>query len=601
MAPDYEMKDVTNPPPPYLATPEKKTPLWKQWMRDYVDSFKPMHRPEHPHAHLPTVTGQTAAGDPEKHPDVTPPSSGSIGLKLVLKNRHMQMIAIGGAIGTGLFIGSGGVLSDGGPASLLIGFILIGMMLFNVVMALGELAVLYPIAGSFNVYASRFIDPAWGFAMGWNYALQWLVVLPLELTAAAITIDYWTEKSINSGIWIAAFLLGVIVINFFGVRGYGEAEFIFSMIKVAAVIGFIILGVVIDCGGAPKGGYRGADTWYDPGAFNNGFKGFCAVFVTAAFAFGGTEMVGLAAAESHNPRKTLPRATKQVFWRITIFYVISLFLVGLLVPYDHPRLLNKKSAYDAAASPFVIAIEDAGIKVLPSIFNAVILVSVLSVGNSAVYGSSRTLSAMAHQGQAPKFLGYIDRQGRPLFAIILALTLGLLAFVNESAHSTDIFNWLLAISGLSTIFTWMSICWAHIRFRQAWKAQGHTLDELPFRATFGVWGSVYGMGFNILILIAQFYVAVSPLKGEPSAADFFSAYLAAPIVLAFYVVWKLIKRTPFMVTTKGNKEGFWLFRTETIDLMSGRRDLDLKEILAEERARHAELPAWKRFYIHICG
>lgn len=162
----------------------------------------------------------------------------------------------GGAIGTGLFIGSGGVLSDGGPASLIIGFILIGTMLFNVVMGLGELAVLYPIAGSFSVYSGRFIDPAWGFAMGWNYALQWLVVLPLELTAAAMTVGYW-DKTIDKGVWISIFFIVVVFINFFGVKGYGEAEFVFSMVKITAVVGFLILGVVIVVGGAPDHHYYG--------------------------------------------------------------------------------------------------------------------------------------------------------------------------------------------------------------------------------------------------------------------------------------------------------------------------------------------------------
>ncbi|XP_055339229.1 uncharacterized protein LOC129588858 [Paramacrobiotus metropolitanus] len=587
-----------------IMTPENKVPFYKRWVRDYIDSFKPMD-PSQP---VKDVHGHPIPADHEKDPESNTPKplpsgTGNIGLKHELKNRHMQMIAIGGAIGTGLFIGSGGVLAQGGPASLLIGFALIGSMLFNVVMALGELAVMYPIAGSFSVYASRFIDPAWGFAMGWNYALQWLVVLPLELTASAITINYWTDGQINSGYWIGAFLVAIIIINFFGVKGYGEAEFLFSMIKVIAVLGFIVLAVVIDCGGAPQGGYRGVKTWSEPGAFNNGFLGFISIFVTGAFAFGGTELVGLAAAESANPRKTLPRATKQVFWRVTIFYIVSLFLVGLLVPFNHPQLLNANSSVDITASPFVIAINEAGIKVLPSIFNGVILVSVLSVGNSSVYGSSRTLCAMAHQGQAPKFLGYVDRQGRPLFAIIIALVIGLLAFINETAASDTIFNWLLAISGLSTIFTWASICWAHIRFRQAWKAQGHTLDELPFRATFGVWGSWWGIIFNVAVLIGQFYLAVAPLGGSNDSPweVFFKAYLAAPVTLLFFVIWKLWKKTPFMVTGKGSSDRFFLLKTETIDLLSGRRDIDLKDVLAEERAAHAQLPVWKRCYVSFCG
>lgn len=209
----------------------------------------------------------------------------------------------------------------------------------------------------------------------------------------------------------------------------GEAEFVFSIIKVVAVIGFIILSIIINIGGGPGGSYIGGKYWHKPGAFNNGFKGLCSVFVTAAFAFAGTELVGLGSAETENPRKTLPPAIKQVFWRILIFYLLSLTLVGLNVAYTNGDLLSGSSSADATASPFVISIENAGIEVLPSVFNVVILIAVLSVGNSAIYGSSRTIAALAEQGQAPRVLAYIDRAGRPLVAIAFSSVWGLLAFV----------------------------------------------------------------------------------------------------------------------------------------------------------------------------
>ena len=501
-------------------------------------------------------------------------------LKRRLKGRHLQMIAIGGSIGTGLFVGSGLALSTGGPAALLIDFSIIGIMLFCVVHALGELAVLFPIAGSFSVYSTRFIDPAWGFAMGWNYVMQWLVVLPLELTAAGITISYW-NSGLNIAIFIAIFLVLITAINLCGVRGYGEAEFVFSIIKVVAVIGFIIVGIVINCGGAPVGGYLGSETWRNPGAFANGFKGVCSVFVTAAFSFAGTELCGLAAAETADPRKTLPRAVKQVFWRITLFYIVALLIVGLIVPYTDPQLLSGTSSYDANASPFVIAIQNAGIKVLPDIMNAVILIAVLSVGNSSTYGSSRTLAAIAEIGQAPKIFAFIDRQGRPMYALIVALLLGALAFINVASVGTQVFNWLIALSGLSTLFTWGSICFAHIRFRKAWRVQGYTVDELPFKAALGVWGSWLGFILVVLVLIAQFYTAVWPIGGTPNAQAFFEAYLAAPIVLASFIFWKIFKRTKIV-------------RSHEVDLVSGRRHMNLKELKAEERAEQAHWGFWKR-------
>ena len=393
------------------------------------------------------------------------PGSDTSRLNRDLQGRHMQMIAIGGAIGTGLFIGSGSALATGGPAALLIAFGSVGVMLFCVVHALGELSVMFPIAGilspklplnfvgSFSVYSTRFIDPAWGFAMGWNYAMGWLIILPLELTASGITVRYW-DSGINVAVFITIFLLVIVFINLWGVRGYGEAEVVFSMIKLIAVLGFIILSIVINCGGAPVGGYLGAKTWSDPGALANGFKGICSVFVTAGFAFSGTELVGLAAAECEDPRKTMPRATKQVFWRVTIFYIVSLFLIGLIVPYNNPQLLNSTSSVDIKASPFVIAIQNAGIRVLPSIFNAVILVSVLSVGNSSTYGSTRTLCALAEIGQAPKFLAHIDNKGRPTYALLVAILFAGLAYINIADVGPQVFNWLVAISGLSAFFTW---------------------------------------------------------------------------------------------------------------------------------------------------
>jgi len=268
---------------------------------------------------------------------------------------------------------------------------LTGIMMYCTVQSLGELCVAFPVSGSFVQYNTRFISPAWGFCMAWNYALQWLVVLPLELVAAAITIDYW-NSTISSAAWVTIFLVTVTFINVFGVKGYGEAEFIFSFLKVLAIVGYIILGIVINCGGGPKGGYIGGKYWSNPGAFAAGFKGVCAVFVTSAFSFAGTELCGLAAAETENPRKSLPSATKQVFWRIALFYIISLTLVGVNVPYTDPRLLGNSGA---AASPFVISIQNAGIKGLPSVMNAVIMIAVLSVANSAVYGASRTIASLA--------------------------------------------------------------------------------------------------------------------------------------------------------------------------------------------------------------
>ncbi|KAH8801401.1 amino acid permease/ SLC12A domain-containing protein, partial [Xylogone sp. PMI_703] len=515
------------------------------------------------------------------------------GLARKLESRHMQMIAIGGSIGTGLFVTSGAALSTGGPASLVIAFCMIGILMFCTIQSLGELAVLFPVAGSFSAYSTRFIDPAWGFAMGWNYALQWLIVLPLELVAASITLQFWPGVSgTNAAAFVTIFLAVIVCINFFGVRGYGEAEFVFAIVKVVAILGFIILGIILNCGGGP-GGYIGARYCIVSGAFNSGFKGLCSVLVTAAFSFGGTELIGLAAAEADDPRKTLPTAIKQVFWRICLFYIVSLTVVTLLVPHGDARLLGSSSE-DANASPFVIAINNAGIKVLPSIMNAVILISVLSVGNSSIYGSSRTLAALAEQGQAPHIFAYVDREGRPLVAIIFASVLGLLCYVCGGGQSTaaTALDWLYSLSGLSSIFTWGSICLAHIRFRSAWKHQGYSLDELPFRSQAGLPGSWIGFILNLVILMAQFWTAAFPIgysgqSPDSRARTFFVNCLAVSVVIACYIPYKIYFSTPIM-------------HSKNIDLSTGRREVDTLALAEMNRAERAQWPVVKKVYKIFC-
>ncbi|KAK3320601.1 amino-acid permease inda1 [Cercophora scortea] len=520
---------------------------------------------------------------------------GDVELDRTMKSRHLHMIAIGGSIGAGFFVGSGNALRTGGPASLLIDFFIVGIMIFNTVYALGELAVMFPVSGGFYTYSTRFIDPSWGFAMGWNYVFQWAIVLPLELTVCGLTIKYW-DKETSVGVWIAVFLIAIIVVNIFGTLGYAEEEFWSAVIKLGATVVFMVIALVLVVGGGPKDGaygqYSGAKLWYDPGAFANGFKGFCSCFVTAAFAFSGTELVGLAAAEAKNPVKALPGAIKQIFWRITLFYILGLFFVGLLIPHNDGALLGGAGGSYSDTSPFVLAGKYAGLQGYDHFMNFVILVSVLSIGVSAVYGGSRTLTAISQQGYAPKIFSYVDKSGRPLFSVAALLLFGLIAFVQLNTNGATVFNWLLALSGLAALFTWGSICLAHIRFRKAWAHQGHTLDEIPFKAVGGVYGSYLGLVLIFLVLVAQFYVALCPIEAPEGSVNgfntvegFFQAYLAMPVVMLFYVIGYAWKR-----------QG-WL-SVEKIDVDTGRRELPWEAINAW-RAELALMPTWKRIYHNV--
>jgi amino acid transporter len=331
--------------------------------------------------------------------------------------------------------------------------------------------------------------------------------------------------------------------------------------------------------------------WANPGAFHNGFKGFCNILVTAAFSFSGTELVGLAAAETHNPSKALPTAIKQVFWRIAIFYVVSIAIVGLLVPYTEPKLINPNNI-SAKASPFIIAIESAGIQGLDSVMNAVVLIAVLSVANSSMYGATRTLQALAEQGQAPRLLAYVDRKGRPLVSIACSAAIGLLAYLYTSSVQGPAFTWLLALSGLSSIFTWTSICWAHIQFRKAWILQGNQLSDLVYQSPIGSVGSWIGFFALLLILVAQFWVAISPAGSSATtpgaqATNFFAAYLAMPVVLLFYGFYKIWYRTKWV-------------RVKDIDLQTGRNEFETAGERRQWKEDMGEWPRWKVLYKTLC-
>jgi amino acid transporter len=288
------------------------------------------------------------------------------------------------------------------------------------------------------------------------------------------------------------------------------------------------------------------------------------------------------------------------------FYILGLFFVGLLINCQDPNLLSENSYVDVHASPFVLVGKYAGLNGFDHFMNFIILVSVMSIGISGIYGGSRTLTALAQQGYAPKIFSYVDKSGRPLPSVAVIIAFGLLAYVNLNAEGPVVFDWLLALSGLAALFTWGSICLAHIRFRKAWALQGHTLDEIPFKAIGGVYGSYLGLFLNFIVLAAQvgksgptkslqpwltcrqFYTAVAAPIGESglgTAEGFFKSYLALPVVILFWIIGYLWKRTG------------WL-RTSQIDVDTGRRPVDWDEINGF-RAKLAAQPAWKRILHHV--
>lgn len=548
----------------------KKSSLFSR----FIDSFKPPEENTHLH------DDENDDDDDLESVNTRRTFATDRNLKKAMKSRHVVMMSLGTGIGTGLLVANAKGLHFGGPASLVIGYGLVSFITYIMIQAAGEMAVTYPtLPGNFNAYSSIFISKPFGFATVWLFCLQWLTVLPLELITSSMTVQYWNDK-INADVFIVIFYVFLLFIHFFGVRAYGETEFLFNSCKVLMIAGFIIFSIVVNCGGAGNDGYIGGKYWHDPGAFGSDdaagrFKDVCYVLVTAYFSYGGTELYVLSVNEQENPRKSTPNAAKQSIYRIVIIYLLTMILIGFNVPHNSDQLMGAGGSA-THASPYVLAASIHGVRVVPHIINAVILISVISVANSSLYAAPRLLASLAEQGFAPKFWAYIDRQGRPLWALCTCAVFGVIAFSACSSQEEQVFTWLAAIAGLSELFTWSSILLSHVRFRMAMKVQGKDLDELGYKANTGFWGSVYGVFFNILVFIAQFWVALAPPASPITAEGFFESYLAFPLWLAFYFGYMIWKRD-------------WTFLTklEEIDLETHRRIYD-PELMRQEDMENKE-------------
>ncbi|RDL37814.1 putative Dicarboxylic amino acid permease [Venustampulla echinocandica] len=514
-------------------------------------------------------------------------------LRRGLQSRQITMIAIGGAIGTGLIIGTGKSLAQAGPAPLFIGYTLVGFLCFLVMAALGEMACWLPLPSGFTGYATRFVDPALGFCLGWNYWFKYIIVTPNNLTAASLVIQYWVPREkVNPGVFIAVFLVAVVAINYFGVKFFGEFEFYLSSIKVMVIIGLILLSLILACGGGPNHHATGFEYWKNPGAFHEyiltGSAGrFLAVwstFTTAVFAYLGTELVGVTVGEAANPRKVIPRAIKLTFYRILLFYVVLVFLLGMLVPYNSTELIDSnsnKNSNTASASPFVVAIKLSGIQTLPGIFNACVLLFVFSAANSDLYIASRTLFGLAHEKKAPKIFAYTDKKGVPIFALGLSVAFCLLAFLGVNTSSYTVFGYFVNLVTMFGLLTWISLLISHICFVRARRAQNIPDSALAYVAPLGMWGSAGALVFSILIAFfkgfALFCYKITAKKGTTPVFDwrtFLTTYLGIPLYFAMFIGYKFYMKSEMV-------------RPETADLYSGKARIDAEEaeFIAQQAAR----------------
>ncbi|NKE08444.1 MULTISPECIES: amino acid permease [Kocuria] len=461
------------------------------------------------------------------------------GLRRSLHTRHMTMIAMGGAIGTGLFVASGNSINTAGPGGALVAYIAIGLMVYLLMMSLGEMSAWRPTAGSFGDHAGRYVSPSFGFAIGWNYWFNWAITLAAELVAAALVMRYWFPD-VPAWIWSAGFLIIVFSLNALSTRAYGEGEFWLAAIKVTAVIVFLVLGVLMIFGilGGESPGFANWTTGDAP--FVGGPITILAIFMVAGFSFQGTELVGVAAGEAKDPETTVPKAIRTVFFRILLFYVGAITVIGFLLPYTHPNLLASGET-EVAMSPFTLVLQNAGVAFAASVMNAVILTAILSAGNSGLYASTRMIWSLAMEGKAPTFLRKLNKRGVPIYALIATSSFGLLAFLTTFIGEGAAYTWLINASALAGFIVWAGIAWTHYNFRKAFKAQGRSISELPFRAKFFPVGPIIALAMCLLVIVGQSYEAF--INGTVTPMSLLSSYIGLPLFLAFWIGHKVITKS----------------------------------------------------------
>ncbi|KAF8706627.1 Amino acid permease, partial [Rhizoctonia solani] len=460
-----------------------------------------------------------------------------------LKQRHIHMFALAGTIGKFLWKHARPckALAEAGPLGAFLGYTVMGL-----ITAAAELQYLVgawltdwgfssPVSGGFVRHTTKFVDPVLGAVTGWNFWYSMAITAVVELVATCILVSYWAPQ-----VHIAI------------LRVYGEVEFGFALLKITLIVVLLLVGLVITAGGGPTHESIGFRYWRDPGPFRQlalsegqtiggSWGKFLAVWSTlinAAFAYGNIQVVAIAGCETKNPRVAIPKAVNKTFSRVVLFYISSVFMIGLLLPSTEPLLLGGDGT--AAQSPFVIAMHRARIRVLPDIVNAVVLSSAFSSGVSCIFIASRSLIGLAEDGNAPVIFSRTNRLGNPWVAVMCSSAFGALGYLSVTEKSMKVLLWLINLSAVAGLVSWIILCIGYLRFYAAIKAQGYTRDDLPYRAPFQPFTAWFALVMVILITFFSGFRVF--LTGQFSVADFLSNYVNIFVFLGLYITWKLYTR-----------------------------------------------------------
>lgn len=447
-----------------------------------------------------------------------------------LESRHINMIAIGGSIGTGIFLASGYAISIGGPGGALTAYVLMAFVVFFLMTSLGEMSVFKPSSGTFCEYSKLYVGPSFGFAMGYNYWLNWAITIAAEISAASLIIGFWFPH-INHFLFSAVFLFAIIISNVFTVRVYGEIEYFLSFVKVAVIIVFIILGIFAIF----QHPQLGVSYWQMGDApFHNGWYGFITVFLFAGFSFQGTELIGVASGETLNPETAIPKSMKLVFWRLTLFYILSMAVISLLLPYTDPRLASQT---DVTVSPYTLIFQKYLFHYAADVVNLIILIALLSAANASMYSSTRILWYMAKKGDAPSLFSRLNRHYIPYAALIATALVGSLVFFSSLVKNGVLFAYLVQISSLSGFIAWFGIALSHYQFRRHFLPAYGGTALLGYEAKFYPYAQIVSMLVILFVIAAQFIPIIHEAKF--TVVELLITYSAVIVFLLFYLGHKV--------------------------------------------------------------
>lgn len=467
------------------------------------------------------------------------------GVKRQLGRWHIQMITIAGCIGTGLFYGLGEILAETGPLGALLVYIHVSTVVYATIVSIGEMTAYAPISGSLIHYAARWIDPAAGFALGWNYFYYASTGVALEITAISSLATFWDNNSDHTAIYIGVTIACLFIINLFGVRWFGHSEIFFATLKIMLAVGLIIGGFVVSLGGGPNHDRIGFRYWKDPGPMvstlepgaRGRFLGMLVAIVPAAYSVAGFELITMSSAEAVQPRTSVIQAMKFVILRIVTFFICSVIVVGMLVPSNYPELSRQ--------SPFVVAFQQAGVKALPSIVNAIVITSAFSSANTYVFSSSRILYGLAVQNQAPTIFATCTKGGVPWVAVMTAGLFSFLAFMNVGANAVTVFNWLVSLTTVCGLIGWVVINTTYLRYYHGLKIQDivpRGIYRSPLQPYAAMWGVFWAVFYILVCGISVFY--------HFNASSFVSSYINLPIFSILYLGYKLWHKTKMQPLAK---------------------------------------------------